>query len=230
MSLCGREGRGPFTRGTPKEGSPRERPAARPAHRGFTLLELLVTTSLMALVGGATVASLGGGIRVWERTVKFGGRQQSVLLAFDRLRRDLQNVRRFRLVPFKGEYDAFQVAAVDQAIPGDESQAELGARGYFLDERRHLLCRSFVPYPLMRTTRLRDHCQPVLEHVTRVRFTYFGQREAGEAAEWAGRWESDRLPLAVKMELTVQSGEKDSSTQTLLVALAAGTFEEEKPQ
>ena len=111
---------------------------ARPAHRGFTLLELLVTTSLMALVGGATVASLGGGIRVWERTVKFGSRQQSVLLAFDRLRRDLQNVRRFHLVPFKGEYDAFQVAAV-------EGQDELGARGYFLDERRHLLCRSFVP-------------------------------------------------------------------------------------
>ena len=81
----------------------------------------------------------------------------------------------------------------------------------------------------MRTTRLTDHCQPVLEHVTRVRFTYLGQREAGEAAEWSGRWESDRLPLAVKMELTVQSGEKDSSTQTLLVALAAGTFEEEKP-
>ena len=189
----------------------------RPA-LGFTLVELLVTTSLMALVGGATVAALAGGVKVWQRTVELGTSQESALITFDHLQRDLHNCRRFTPMPFDGAYDRFSMAAVDRVSPHEETPAEIGHLGYFLDEHRHLLCRSFVPYRLMGEHRLTDQCQPVLEGVMRARFSYFGTGDKGETG-WSSSWESKRLPLAVKAELTSQEPGLAATTHSFIIYL-----------
>ena len=185
---------------------------------GFTLVELLVTTSLMALVGGAMVAALAGGMSVWERASQMGTGQQASLIAFEWMRRDLSNARRFHPVPFEGAYDRYTFAAAERAAVDVPMPQEIGRLGYFLDERRHVLCRSFVPYRLMRGERLTDRCQAVLEDVARVRFGYFGTQEKGGEPEWSGHWDVEGEPLAVKLELVVQSGRQPPATHTMVIA------------
>jgi len=51
---------------------------------GFTLVELLITTSLMAFVAGTLIAVLGAGLRVWKRTTVYGTQQQNALIAYER--------------------------------------------------------------------------------------------------------------------------------------------------
>ena len=187
------------------------------ARQGFTLVELLITTSLMALVGGATVASLAGGVKVWERA-ELGMTDQWALVAFTRMRRDLQNVRPFRPVPFDGTYDRYAFAAVDRNDPADSGPEEIGRLGYFLDEHRHLLCRSFTPYRLMRGVRLAERCHTTLEHVEQFRCRYFGAQTKGGEADWTKHWQAQRLPVAVNCDVTL-SALPNPVTHSLLVYL-----------
>ena len=209
---------------------PRSQFDIRHARSGFTLVELLVTTSLMALVGGAAVAALSGGVRVWERAAAYGVQQQSSLLAFDQLRRDLQNVRTFTSVPFDGVYNQCSFAAVEHEKPTDDLPGEIGRLGYFLDERRGLLCRSFVPYRLMKRYRLTERCQPVLEGATRVRFSYYGAEEEGGTPDWHEHWKLPTPPLAIKSEFVVQVNTQQATTHSFVIALTSRTSFVEPPE
>ena len=184
----------------------------------MTLVELLVATSLMALVGSATVATLGGGMRVWERTLAFGTHQQEVLLAFERIRRDVESHRRFAPIPFEGVYNRCSVAAVERDPADPSGPLEVGQLGYFHDERHHRLCRSFVPYRLMQRSRLKDRCQSVLNGVTRVRIQYFGIEESGQPA-WSGDWTPTRPPWGMKVELTMERDRQRTATYSQVIYL-----------
>ncbi len=188
-------------------------PGRRARRSAFTLVELLVTTSLLALVGAAAVAALAGGLRVWNRAAEFGTQQQATLIALKRMRDDLQSFRHFHPIHFDGVYNEYAYPAVGQERPEADGLAEIGRAGFFLDERQHLLCRSFVPYRRIREVRVTDHCHPILEGVTRLRFEYFG-RQADGTVRWADQWDATSPPLAVKWDLTLQEGRAPAVTQT----------------
>lgn len=195
----------------------------RRSWRGVTLVELLVAISLMALVGGAAVAALAGGVRVWERAVALGSHRQAALIAFDRLRRDVQNARRFEALVFEGTYDQLAFAAVEPDASEADAPPELGRLGYFLDPRRQILCRSFVPYRLVKRVRLRDRCQAVLEGVTQVRFAFFGPDPERSETRWVERWRSPDLPTGIRIDLSVRGGKTAGITHSFLVSLTNRT-------
>jgi type II secretory pathway pseudopilin PulG len=187
---------------------------------GFALVELLLATSLMALAGGAAVASLAGGLQVWGRAREMGTAQQAALITLEQLRRDLQNIRPFRPIPFEGRYDRVEFAAAERPDDDPEAPGELGRLGYFHDGRRRTLCRSFTPYPQTRRRRLQDHCQVVLEGVSRVRFSYLGSAPtAGGAGGWQSSWEEATPPLAVRAEVSLQAAHREPSTHTTVIHL-----------
>ena len=172
--------------------------------RGFTLVEMLITTSLMSLVAGAIVAAVTTGFRVWHRTTAAGVGVQRALIAYDQFNKDLRSYRRFSMVPFEGAYDAFTMPAVRQAPQDPAMPPELGGLTYYLDGRTHRLCRAFVPYRRSRRARPRDRCDAVLDHVSRFKFEYFGADGKGGGADWSSSWESAAPPLAVKASVTLQ--------------------------
>ena len=194
-------------------------PQPHSSGEGFTLVEVLIVTVLMTFVAGLLIAVLTGGFKVWKRALDYGSREQALLVTFDGMRRDLQNGRRFSLEPFKGDYGQFAVPAVGYftSDPGDPQ--EIGQFGYFLDEYKHVLCRSFIPYRLARRMRLRDRCQVALQDVQRVRFEYFGAAKETQEASWSESWESPDPPVAVKISVTIQGERRQPSTHTLLVYL-----------
>ena len=187
------------------------------AHRGFTLVEILVTASLMAVVGAATVAALSGGIRVWERAVQFGVSRQASVMVCGRFRQDLQNLRQFAPIPFTGTYEEVAFATVGQDVADRTRPPELGTLSYVLDERAHSLCRAFVPYRQLRRVRLKERCQDILDGLTRLRFAYFGVSEEGGDAGWTDRWESVEPPLAVKVEIAMAARDGQPPVQQSVV-------------
>jgi len=178
--------------------------------RGFTLVEMLVAASLMALVAGTTVAALNGGLSVWERASGVSRHEEAALITFSQLRRDLHNARRFSPIRFDGSYDAFTFAAAEASGDNPEGIAELGQLGYHVNGRHHTLCRTFVPYRRLRRARMRDQCHAVLGEIQKIRAAYFN------GAGWQERWEEEELPLAVKLAVTSESGE----TNTFVVSMA----------
>ncbi len=174
------------------------------ASTGMTLVELLITLSLIALVAGTITATFSGGIGVWERIQQHGRRDQWADVALDEIRRDLQNARRFSPIKFAGEYDEVSFASVvPWARRGEVVHDEPGRLAYYFDSMRHRLCRSETAYRLLRRARVRDSCHSVLEPVDRARFSYYRADPDGQAeGTWADSWDEDQPPLAVKVELS----------------------------
>ena len=193
--------------------------------RGFTLVETLVAVALMGVVGAALVSVLAGGLQVWQRAAEFSRAGQSAVIGLSQLRHDLHSLRTFSLLPFEGSYDRYEAAAVGAS--GLAEEAILGRLGYFLRERDQTLCRSFVPYPMANTKRLTDRCQTILEHVSRVRFHYFGKDPQSGVEGWVEHWHGDVLPLAVRVEVSTQEGRQPPVTHGLLVTLPQRSAEEQ---
>ena len=192
---------------------------ARRLPRGFTLVEALIVSSLMAFIGGVLVATITGGFSVWKRAQDQGTSEEAALVAFDGFRRDLHNSRRFSLVHVKGDYEELSFPAAGQLATDPAQPQEIGRLGYFLDERHHLLCRSFIPYRLSRRVDLKDRCQVVLEDVERLQFEYFGVSDAEEAS-WLHAWDAPTPPLAVKIAVLLRSKGKRPSPHSTVVHLS----------
>ena len=188
---------------------PAHGPQPPASSRGFTLVELLVTISLVSLVVAVCAATLSGAFRVWQRLTATGTQQSWALLAFDRLRQDLHSIRHFAPIPFEGAYDQMSFPALipvmlEVTSDGEKELVEsdeLGRRGYFFDSMQRRLCRSEHSYRRLRHARLRERCAEVLTGVERVRFAYCAGASDGNRAEWVSAWSSPTTPSAVKIDV-----------------------------
>ncbi len=192
---------------------------------GLTLVELLVTLSLLTLVAGAAVAIFSGGIQVWQRIENRGPSAQWLQVTFAQVQRDLHNARRFKPIRLEGRYDALSFAALVPAPPPEgtaepvQIDEELGRVGYYFDWGRRMLCRSQTPYRLIRKIRLRDACSPVLSDIERVQFSYYGFDAKTKNGGWHSEWTADELPLAVKLEVSARDAAKRPTSQSLVIRL-----------
>ena len=192
--------------------------------RGFTLVEMLVTLSMLALVGMTAVAILSGGLRVWERLQNQETVGQQVSLALESVRREIHNAQLFRPIPFKGEYDSFSFPAlVERVLEDGTVLQEVGRVGFFLDEGRNQLCRSRLPYRLLRGILLRENRAPLVGGIQRLRFSYYGEDLSTGDFAWKDSWFFEEPPLAVKMELGYRETPKGKIlTRLLIVGLPVG--------
>lgn len=183
--------------------------------RGLTLVELLITTALMALTAGVTVSALAGGVRIWRRANEIGAERQLALVALAQVQRDLRNARRFAPVPFSGRAREASFASVDASATAEV--AELGRLGYYVDGRTKQLCRSFVPFRIAHRVRLQGRCRAVLEDVQAVQFAYL----APSAGSWAESWDEPELPAAVRVTVRMADGAAGSHSIVVPVPVAA---------
>ncbi|MBN1587244.1 MAG: prepilin-type N-terminal cleavage/methylation domain-containing protein [Candidatus Omnitrophica bacterium] len=175
--------------------------------KGFTLIELLVAMSLIALVSGAAVAVLAGGLRVWERYQVAGVQTDMMRLGVEQIRKDLVNARRFDLIHFEGSSSQFQVPATIQ-VDYEEggSLQELGQVSYFADRRYGCLGRSQAPFSELKRHRAKSDYTVVIDDLQNIKFSYFGSQKEESEAKWTSRWKSHLLPQAVKIELQYGDG------------------------
>lgn len=193
-------------------------------HAGFTLVELLVTVTLVGMVGATVVAAVSGCLRVYERISAQGRQEEWIRVAFDQLRRDLRSARRFAPVPFDGAYDEVSFPAI---VPVDLRDGRtidaIGRTGYYFNSMRGTLCRSQQPHQLLRRVGMKDRCQVVLSDVKRVRFSFYQPVTETQGGGWSGAWGSADPPLAVKVEVGYhERASGPLKTQTLLVYVPQG--------
>lgn len=192
---------------------------------GFTLVELLVTLSLVALVAGAVVAVMSGGLQIWERLQDQDALGQQLQIVLDSMRRELHNAQPFRPIPFEGSYDTFSFPALLEMDTADGLHLrEVGRVGFFLDEGRHRLCKSQQPYRGLRSQLLKESCRPLIEGIDRLRFSYYVLDSSTGQYDWTGSWTADQPPLAVKIEVGYRESPKDKlSTKVLIVHFPTAT-------
>lgn len=191
----------------------------RANRKGFTLVELLITVALVSLIGATVAAAVSGCLRVWSKVSAHGDTTSWAEVAFEGIRRDLHNIKAFAPIEFKGEYDAMRFPALVRSPLSDgEEIAEIGQAGYYFDNQRKRLCRTQFSYRLMRRAHFKDQCDAVMNHVSRVRFSYYKPKTETSEPEWGSSWEAAQPPIAVKVEVNYDEGAVGkTSPQALLV-------------
>ena len=191
---------------------------------GFTLIEMLVSLSLLSAVSATAVAVLSSGVRVWQRAGGGAWQTQHVQLAWEEFQRDVRQARHFSLLPVAGRSDSVAFASLVDVDTLDDQRrlithTELGRIGYYADLTHRMLCRSSVPFREADRRRLRDACSPVLMNVRRIRLRYYGTDPDRGGTDWFESWESPQLPLAIRLDVQQEDAAGRRTTHSLTVRL-----------
>jgi general secretion pathway protein J len=199
----------------------------RALQSGFTLIELMVSLTLLGLVvavlAGAVRTGLFGASIVDERSQAIG----DVRLAHGLIRRQVETARpliwivdRAQRVAFEGRSEAVDFLTVISPHPGlgGPYAVRLAKDGNALVMLLRLSSGEASAFDFSRDVER----TVLLEDVAAVRFTYFGAAARDANAKWQASWTGrDRLPQAVKVQIDFV-GDRRAAWPELTVPLMIG--------
>lgn len=199
---------------------------------GFTLLELLVAMTLLALVFGLIAGGVGFGAAVWEKGDASTKRATELQTAHRVLRARIEAMAPYQKPRELGQ--AFQPLAVEGAPDAlvfvGPPPAELASPGIYryrvaVEGRGHnrtltLAWRRLQPDLRDFDTDANDRTVPgkddqdtsgsvtLMAGFAGARIQYFGAIKTGDPAEWRDRWEDARqLPELVRLSMVFPQGD-----------------------
>lgn len=209
-----------------------------PAKGGFTLLEMLVAISLLALIALLATGSLRFGVRVWETGERAGERTR--VAAVQRLLFQwLQEAEQMRMPDgegdplrgvFEGHSRALRFIGVQRGIglPG----------GYYLNEfwlreeadgSHALVLRRRLVQPVERglieaaPEAEGGEARVLLEDVAALEIAYFGRETAAAEFAWLESWRSRLdLPPLVRIRLRFPEGDRRDWPELIVPLAMAG--------
>lgn len=190
---------------------------SRARQRGFTLIEILLATTLLAAGLALGFATLRAATATVDRGERLAERTERMRAVEGFLRRRLASATPIafaieedsgRMVRFIGDPDRVRFVAdlpnyLGRGGPHLHDVAVLDGEG------GPMLAVAFTMAVAGGTIEARDARppEPLVPDLAQARFRYRGLGEDGRLGEWTDRWEQvDTLPLQVSLELSSRSG------------------------
>jgi general secretion pathway protein J len=188
---------------------------ARP--RGFTLVELLIGLTLMALVSIILFGGMRFGLRAWETGGERVEGATRIELVQTLLRRQLgqarlpSNAAGKSVVAFAGQADrvTFIAPPAKRGETDDEFVFVLGKSDANQQSHLDLAWILFRPPTSTGPERDRETVARLMENVTSIEFAYYGAPDARRPAQWWDRWDGTQsLPALVRLRLAFPQGDR----------------------
>jgi prepilin-type N-terminal cleavage/methylation domain-containing protein len=170
---------------------------------GFTMIELLVVVSILALVMGALGACLASGLRVWESAARFNAVESEALIGLEMMEKDVVNSFVFHGIAFDGRSEQLAFPLLVSQLPDPERSTacpRIGTVRYSFNERKKRFFRKKWVYPSEEP----EGMETVVENVERVELRYLSLPSNGDGAagNWKDSWESTtNLPDGVSIDM-----------------------------
>lgn len=171
--------------------------------RGFTLLELLVATVLLALISVVLVNGVQFGTRVWESAAAQVNRTSDRAALDSFLRRQLARIYPYPRDDWGRTHVVFTGTRERLRFVGPEPVDAAMAGTYLFDlhvttdGQRDLV----LSWSVVGTGAHPGHLV-LMHHVQSVKIAYFGALQRGHRAAWRGAWrDSDTLPRLISLRV-----------------------------
>lgn len=200
---------------------------------GFTLLELMISLVILALIVVLVFGGFRLGVRAWEKGEREMEAQQRRRIVADLISRQLASLRPYevrtegkRLMLFKGDESSLIFSSQMPLSPehpyglvrveyrtldqGDGKGLAFFEEILALSEQEALLEEADE-----------DEFQVLLEGLEEIRFAYLQEESGEESRRWVEEWDPEKdegLPLGVRLTLVPQ----DMPPITLVIPLGAG--------
>lgn len=216
-ALCGSKCRVPNRSG--RRGASRGRSNHWRREAGFTLLELLVALTLLALIVALLFGGMRFGTRAWEAANERIDRSSELQVVQSFIRSQLGQAHPVALsgdrskIAFQGTPEGVTFAA---PMPAHLSlggfyllsfHAEDGAKG----RRLVLSWRLFDPKDEELASGEPEETTVLIDRISEVEFSYFGSSDPEDEPEWRDRWEGEEsLPSLVRLRVAFAEGDERS--------------------
>ena len=202
-----------------------------PGSRGFTLLELLISLTLLSVIAVLVFGALRLGVRAWEKGEATIETRQRERIVMDLLQRQMASMAWPVMVKgpggafaFRGDEKTLSFLSSVALVPGNEygtvyakyevrDEEEGDRESLFLFEKN----RVFLPDPDNPAAVAEEDFHELLPGFYSISFAYLKQGEEDAEPQWQGVWDPEmdgRAPLAVRVSLT----EAESSPPVAVVA------------
>jgi len=176
---------------------------------GFTLVEMLLSISLIAVLGLVVYSCLSGGLRIWQRvnTPSIG---EDVNIFFEKLSVDMYNSFPYKDIEFIGNAEGFQCASIvttDSANPG--LAHGVGEVSYFYDkENQAIIRRKKNLSDIFREKNGAE--QKMIGNITAGLFQYYYYDPRAKEYFWVEEWKKGSgIPIALASKIDINYGGKD---------------------
>jgi len=205
--------------------------AMRNAQCAFTFVELLISITLVSLVGVAVYSVLANGIHAWRRGNENRAYARNIRLTTERMACDLRNTFEFSDIAFEGTEDSIMFPGLvlsesDSSSSEVESYYELGRIAYFYDSGENALRKEEKIYPQALGEEEIGKGEVLLERVNKLEFNYCYLDNATGNYKWKDDWkkeEQESIPQAVKIEMVLEKGtHQEDFEKTIFVPIGTG--------
>jgi len=197
--------------------------------RGFTLIELMLVTVILGVIGTAVYGTFANGISIWK-TVTEDSVTEDINLFFEKVSFDLRNSFKLSGIRFKGEKTKVSFPSKIRYNGDDGIENTIGQITYYIDRRKRALIRKEANYS--EVYRKKSGSKRILfENISSLQFKYYVYDEQYKTYAWVTNWQErdetfgiqveERLPLIVKIEVGIPS-EKGEQTYVKTVQLPTG--------
>lgn len=178
----------------------------RPGVLGFTLIEVMVATVLMGLMGALLMTSINSSVKAKDTVEEISGRYQLVRQAMSRMAREISMAYLSKhmhlaepayMTQFKGKKDRLFFSAFGNAVhQKDAKQGDQQVLGFYLatdKDGQQSLMRRMRPN-LNLDVEKGGNAQVLCPNVTKLEFAYFDSR----MEKWDESWTADPTASAVE--------------------------------
>jgi prepilin-type N-terminal cleavage/methylation domain-containing protein len=183
--------------------------------KGFTLIELTISSILIALVIMAIYTALSTGMKIWAKTNETVIDKEQAILAADRLSKELRNSIPFLLIGY--EFKEAQISfplLVTGSLTEDETPIEnssLPAKiTYLYDAEKTAIIRQQEILGKDKKPTIKE----IANGIKSIKFFYRFYDSERSKWDWNEKWEQQIKPGAVKIEIVLQ-GKKDAPEETI---------------
>lgn len=200
-----------------------------PSKNGFTLIELVLVTAILAVIGMAVYGTFSNGLNIWEKVTE-DSVTEDINLFFEKISLDLRNSFKLTGLRFKGGKTKVSFPSKIKYKGEDGLENTIGEITYYIDRKKKTLMRQEANYS--EVYRKKPGLVRILsENISSLQFTYYVYEEKYKKYAWVADWQlsdeflgevvEETLPLVVKIEIGIP-GEKGEQKFVKTVQLPMG--------
>jgi len=184
---------------------------------GFTMVELLIVTVILAVIGMTMYAAISNGVKIWSKVNERIG-AEDVGILFEKFESDARNCARISGIRFSGGEDAVLFASlVPSAILGART---VGIIRYSYDPDDDVISRSQRDIFDMYADK-DGAVRRLLKDVKSAKFSYYVYLKEEKQYGWREEMSGQEIPLAIRIEADVEcEGRTDRFTKTVSIPVA----------
>ena len=184
---------------------------------GMTLVELLITLTILSVISTAIYASLNSGLKIWKR-INQPLAHEDLDIFFDRFGHDLRNCARFTGISFTGTEERVEFPTI---LPGPRFGGDVVGRvSYAYDPQAKALTRVQQDFSQIHSGEESSKTQPIPD-LGLVKFRYYVYDKETKEYSWREDFLEGDFPAAVRIELELGDGpQAQSFTRTVSVPIS----------